>query len=222
MTQLHYRLLVNKFLATNDRGPSAVVLDQFYKNLDLPVPSEPGVVARAIQLGVQEGALGLAEVRDGQVVRESLRFKSPLAFADVTFAPEEVLLSRAEGEALLAHWVVEDAARQPTLVVAPPSEGSSLPTPVVGPVVTLATSGPRPDVTIHRLHLIVTGIPASKIADVNRSIFLPLSNLADGGLTFTLELEVTSTEGIPQPTLEHTIKETIRQIGARIVQEALE
>ena len=32
-------------------------------------------------------------------------------------------------------------------------------------------------------------------------------------------LEVTSHEGIPERTLEHTIKETVHQIGARIVAE---
>ncbi len=48
---------------------------------------------------------------------------------------------------------------------------------------------------------------------------MPLSNLADGSLTFTLELDVSSTEGIPQATLEHKIKEIIRQIGARVVEE---
>jgi hypothetical protein len=46
--------------------------------------------------------------------------------------------------------------------------------------------------------MMVVTLPASKIADVNRGIFLPLSNLADGGLTFTLELDVTSGEGIPR------------------------
>jgi hypothetical protein len=50
-------------------------------------------------------------------------------------------------------------------------------------------------------------------------IFLPLSNLADGGLTFTLELDVTSEEGIPPRVLEQTLKETVRQIGARVVEE---
>jgi hypothetical protein len=78
------------------------------------------------------------------------------------------------------------------------------------------------DATYHRLRLVIADVPASKIADVNRGIFLPLSNLADGGLTFTLEIDVTSAEGIPQRTLAQTIKETVRQIGARVVAEETE
>ncbi len=218
VTQLHYRLLVNKFLATAAQVSSAVVLDQFYKNLDLPVPSETGVVARAIQLGVQDGALGLADVREGQVVRESLRFNSPLTLADVTFAPEEVLLARAQCEALLAQWSVEDAARQPPLVVTPPDEPAGDKETIVPPVKPPAPV-PGKDKVFHRVHLVIADIPASKIADINRGVFIPLSNLVDGGLTFTLELDVSSAEGIPQDTLEHKIKETVRQIGARVVKE---
>ncbi|MBN1920387.1 MAG: ATP-binding protein [Anaerolineae bacterium] len=218
VTQLHYRILVNKFLATVPQVASGAVLDQFYKNLELPVPSETGVVARAIQLGVQEGAVGLADVRDGQVVRESLRYKTAIMLADVTFAPEEVLVARAQCEALLAQWAAEDAARQPTLVITPPDELGEDEVTVVPPVKP-PTPVPGAEKAFHRVHLVIADIPASKIADVNRGVFMPLSNLADGGLTFTLELDVTSTEGIPQATLEHKVKETLRQIGARVVKE---
>jgi hypothetical protein len=65
----------------------------------------------------------------------------------------------------------------------------------------------------------VDGVPAGRIGDVNRGVFLPLSNLVDDGLTFTLELDVTSAEGIPEATLEQKVKETVRQIGARVVRE---
>jgi hypothetical protein len=81
---------------------------------------------------------------------------------------------------------------------------------------------PPQEANYRRVRLVIADIPASKIADVNRGLFLPLSNRADGGLTFTLTLDVHSSEGIPQRTLEHTIKETVRQIGARIVEEETE
>jgi hypothetical protein len=59
-------------------------------------------------------------------------------------------------------------------------------------------------------------IPASRIADVNRGIFMPLSAASDRPLTITLTLEVHSEEGITPATLENKVKETIRQIGARV------
>lgn len=41
-------------------------------------------------------------------------------------------------------------------------------------------------------------------------------------MKFTLEIDVTSDEGIPKATLENKIKETLRQIGARLSDERLE
>ena len=78
---------------------------------------------------------------------------------------------------------------------------------------------PQPETVYHHVRLVIADVPAGKIGDVNRGIFLPLSKRVDGGLRFTLELDVTSAEGIPERTLEQTIKETVRQIGARIEEE---
>ena len=71
------------------------------------------------------------------------------------------------------------------------------------------------------VRLVIADVPASRIADVNRGILMPLIR-AVGDFTFTLEVQVSDEEGISQTTLENTIKETIRQIGARIVDERLE
>ncbi len=74
VTQLHYRTLVNKIMAGNEQVATAVVLDQFYKNTDLPAPAEQEVIARAIQLGVADGAFGLAEFQDGGIVLDTFRY----------------------------------------------------------------------------------------------------------------------------------------------------
>ncbi len=59
------------------------------------------------------------------------------------------------------------------------------------------------------------------IADVNRGILRPITT-AFGHFTFTLTVDVSDPEGISQGTLENTIKETVRQIGARVVEERIE
>ena len=41
-------------------------------------------------------------------------------------------------------------------------------------------------------------------------------------MKFTLEIDVTSEEGVPKATLENKIKETIRQIGAKLEDERLD
>jgi len=230
VTQLHYRMLVNKFMAQNNQVDSAVILDQFYKNPRLPAPSEQGVVARAIQLGVKDGALGLADLRDGQIVRDSFRFKTNIPLGDATFGEGEVLLSKAQCDALQAQWAAKDAkegeggqgaaggAGQTDVAITGIDDtgGSAVRPDIITPL-------PTPSETrYHKLRLVISGVPASRIADVNRGIFLPLSNVVDGSLTFTLELDVTSQEGIAPDTLENKIKETVRQIGAEVREEESE
>jgi len=236
--QLHYRMLVNRLLTGADQVATAVVLDQFYKNPQLPLPASEGVVARAIQLGVQDGALGLAELRDGEPEPESLRFRTPIALDAVDFSPHQVVLTRERAERIVAELEARRAAEQeaagqrtaeeaaraqpqtaPGVVVPFSGDADAVATIRGGAGVPGTTSGISDSAPYHRVRLVIAGVPAGKIADVNRGIFLPLSNLADGGLTFTLELDVTSAEGIPPRVLEHTIKETVRQIGAQVVEE---
>jgi hypothetical protein len=71
------------------------------------------------------------------------------------------------------------------------------------------------------VRLVVADVPVGKIADVNRGVFMPLGQ-ATSGLTFKMEIELTSEEGITESTLENKVKETIRQIGARVVEAATE
>jgi hypothetical protein len=67
---LHYRMIVNRVMAGNEQVAANLILDQFYKNTDFPAPASVEVVARAIQLGVQEGGFGLALATDGELRAE--------------------------------------------------------------------------------------------------------------------------------------------------------
>jgi hypothetical protein len=218
--QLHYRTLVNKMMANNDMVAASVILDQFYKNPDLPAPAKEEVVARAIQLGVKEGALGLAEVRDGEVIAETLRYNVEMPLGAVSFEPGEYLLSRSKAEAIQAELAAEEEPEEPLPVVDVPPPGPEV-TPPGTPSVT-PEPGPTPaEPAIRHLRLVVSGVPASKIADVNRGILLPIS-AAVGDFKFTLEIDISGAEGLTQATLENKIKETVRQIGAHVVEEGLE
>jgi hypothetical protein len=75
--------------------------------------------------------------------------------------------------------------------------------------------------TAQYLVLVISDIPAGKIAGVNRGVLLPLSSLVKD-MKFTLEIDVTSEEGVPKATLENKIKGTIRQIGVWLSDERLE
>ncbi len=225
VTLLHYRTLVNKLMAGNETVATAVILDQFYKNPELPASSAEEVVARAIQLGIKDGALGLTEVRDGEVVPETLRYQANVPLAAVSFEPAMHLVSREACQALLA------AVAPPEQPTEAPGPGVDVPRPA-GPVATPPAPGVRPpqstpgvtppaETRFRRVRLVVAGVPASRIADVNRGILLPISG-AVGDFTFSLEIDVESAEGISPATLETKIKETIRQIGVRVVEEETE
>jgi hypothetical protein len=217
LTTLHYRTVVNKFLASSDQLATGVLLDQFYKNPELPALEEMGVLARAIQMGVEEGAFGLAARQEGEIDPDSLKYRESLPLDAIAFDEDTLLLSSARCEAILESRIPEtqpEPLTQPEGDLRPKGVGTGI--DIIKPPVPAAD---QPAV-YNRLRLVVSGIPASKIADVNRGILLPISRAA-GDFKFTIEIEVTSQDGITQATLENQIKETIRQIGAMVEFEDL-
>lgn len=212
LTQLHYRTIVNKFLGNNDQLPTSVLLDQFYKNPELPALENHGVLARAVQLGVQDGAFGLVASQNSEIIPDSLKYKVNMTLDAIPFDGNTLLLTSAQCEAILAQQkAVEDE------VIISSSSDDGLPEgPITEYAVRSSTSTKPEEPALYlRIHLEVSDIPASKIADVNRGILLPL-NRAVGDFRFKIEIDVSSAEGISQSTLENQIKETIRQIGAKI------
>jgi len=226
VAHLGYRTLSAKFLAENERVATSVVLDQFYKDPGLPAPAEPQVVARAIQLGVQQRAFGLAELRDDEIASDTLKYGVEIPLDAVSFEPGVYLIAREACEALQAHMVFPKEGAEEAEARARERATPTAVTPTVGKE-EAGVATPRPvgvtptEKRFGRVRLVVAGIPASKIADVNRGILLPISR-AVGDFKFTLEIDVSGAEGISQTTLENQVKETIRQIGATLRDEVLE
>ena len=222
---LHYRTLVNKLMVGSEQVATGVILNQFYKNVNLPAPASEEVVARAIQLGVHDGAFGLV-MGEGDVTPHMLRYQETLPLGVISFEPGFALLTRTACEALLAQWHAEEEARRREEEKLPPEGGDET-------TVTDDEQEPGKDqnkdeideeeivekTVYHHVRLVIQDVLASRIADVNRGIFMPLSAAADEPLRFTLTIEVQSEDGITPATLEHKVKETIRQIGARITEE---
>jgi len=219
VTTLHYRMLVNKFIAPNGQIAAAKLLDQFYKDPALPVPASDEVVARAIQLGVQEGALGLVEVREGEIDPQTLRYDEEISLLTISFDEGVHLLSRERCEEIRAQMAMEENG-----VVAvgwAPPEGPPGAPPEPGDEETPEEPEEPREKRYHRVRLVVADVPVGKIADVNRGVFIPLGR-ATSDLTFQMVIEFDSQEGISESTLENTVKETLRQIGARVIEESLE
>jgi hypothetical protein len=214
VTKLHYRMLVNKFIAANGEVSAARVLDQFYKDPKLPVPASEDVVARAIQLGVQEGALGIAEMRDDEIDPQTLRYDEDIPLLTVSFDEGVYLLSSERSEEIRAQIEVEEPAAG--------KEGPAVGVPGVPPTPGEPGKPEKPErpaeKRYHHVRLVVADVPVNKIADVNRGVFMPLGQVTSD-LTFTMEIEFSSEDGVSESTLEQKVKETIRQIGARILEE---
>jgi hypothetical protein len=219
LNQLHYRFILNKFFAENDQIATSVLLDQFYKEPNLPAPASQGVVTRAIQLGIKDGAFGLVEVIEGDIDPETLKYKTQLPMDGISYSSGTFLISKERSEIL---WekiqISEEAAVPETDEGEKPGQVPIPPEPEEEDEV----QPDRPkDTHYQRVRLVVSGIPASKIADVNRGILMPISRSV-GDFEFTVEIDVSSAEGISKSTLENQIKETIRQIGGLVDEEEKE
>ncbi len=233
---LHYRLVLKRIMLKHEQLATSPILEQFYKNTRLPTPVSPDVVTRALQLGIKEGVFGFIRSHDGQqpIRIEQLHYRKELSLSAITFDNGSYLLSQATCEAILAEdnaRQAEEAARQQAEQannVAKTgknfaSDGKKGPDkvpnpspPIISPPIAPVKAKPS---KYKRLRLVVSDIPASRLIDISRGILTPLSNKTDGELKFTLELDVTSQDGISRDMVETKIKETIRQIGARLVEE---
>lgn len=227
--QLHYRMIVNRLMGDHDTVATCTILEQFYKEPSLPVPEEPGVVAQAIQLGVKDGAFGIAQLQNGGIDPETLQYGHEIPLDAVSFEPGFCLVSRAKSEDVLAERAAAKEAEQLSLLGDEPG-GTVIPAPhgvherpIPAGMEQQSAFGTGTALQQHFRHvrLVVSGLPASKIADINRGILMPIS-AALGDFTFALEIDVTGADGISQSTLETRIKETIRQIGAHIEEENVE
>lgn len=222
--QLHYRMVVNKMMGGNEQVPTVAVLDQFYKNMDLPALSEQGVLARAIQLGVQDRALGLVAANGGELDPTTVKFDQTIPLDAVSFDADEYLITGRQAEALLAQIqtsIIDEPPSPPSLPEGGGEDGQRAPTPgvAVGPD---GANGAQPGATSYqRVRLVIDNVSAGRIADVNRGILMPIKSAA-GEFSFTLEIDVACPEGMSQSTLDTKIKETIRQIGAVLREEWVE
>ena len=95
-------------------------------------------------------------------------------------------------------------------VVAPPAAPKAEPAKVEPK----PTPAERPKTT-YRLR---AKVPWQKIADVYRGVIVPLQKQSDD-LELVIEIRAKKSEGIPKDVIERTVRETLRQINAQILEE---
>ena len=266
---LHYRMIIQRFMSDRDELETKTILEQFYKNTELPMLEDENVLRRTIQKAVADGALGLAIIEEGEIDEVSFRYKQTIPPDDITFDENEYVLSKEKVEKLICpqcrRLLINGACpnvcpkcgthliqgRCPKCEVGPgPVErceicGSLLVngkcsnicvecgTHLVDGICpntcrecgTHLVNGVCPKCGVEQekyreVLLRIEDIPATKIADLNRGVLLPISREI-GGFKLTLEIDITNDDGISKETIEKIVKETISQIGARITKEKL-
>ncbi|MBS1253271.1 MAG: hypothetical protein MAG451_02320 [Anaerolineales bacterium] len=200
------RMLSAKFLSNSDTVSLDVLLEQFYKDPGLQVPGDPTVLAQAISQAVQDGTLGLGSGSADDIAPTSVKFNESILPSAIQFHEDVFLLTPERAKALKQDaTVVEPEPPQP----GPGPEPKPGPEPRPGP-----PPPPQPDERVKRLTLRASGISSGRLADLSRGVFLPLSREI-GEFTFTIEVDVSSADGISKRVIEQQVLETLRQLGAQ-------
>lgn len=192
------RHIVEKAFSPDDKEkPLEAVRDAFLQYPNLPVLESEEVLLQAVKKGVQEGSFGVRV--GGKLWFRELPLDS-ISLADcVVVRPEE-------------------AQREKT------PEPTPGPAPSPGGVVTEAggekerEEPAKPPVDIvHRVRLRAR-VPWDKMSDFLKGVLMPL-RLDGATLEVEIQVEAYSDTGIKKTTLDQKVRETLRQIGAEVLED---
>jgi hypothetical protein len=193
LSKLSPKVLLEKtFSKEDERKNTTEIYESFLKYPDLPILENENVLKDTIAQGVQTGTFGLA-------VNGKIRYGESITFPELA---EENQIVRRE----IAQKMKEETLKQPT-----PSIES---TPTIGIPPIASIPGKE---TITKLTL-KAHVPWDKLSDLMRGVFTPL-NQEGAQISLEIKIEAQSPRGISRNTLDLKIKETLNQIGAKIVEE---
>ena len=182
---LHYRFLVNRFLRDREWIETRLIIDQFYKDTNLPIPASQDVIKKTIKNGVADEAFGVGSLEDSGLEEDSVRIES----VEITFGEGEIVVSKALAERLIAERGKEQekiGSEPPEKIKRGGDKGEKEKTPV---------SDVPPEKTgevvkkFKKIRLRVENIPSAKIADISRGVLIPISQEV-GSFKLTLEINI--------------------------------
>jgi len=194
------RHLVEKALSSEQSEKSlSDVYEAFLKYPELPMLASEEVFGRAVRQGVSQGTFG---VRSGG----HLYFREGIG--ELESGPEATLV-RAE---------VARREKEGTEILLPPPGGGEKPSGGRGGGAgTGPEPGPEPEAGIRSVTLHVR-VPWEKMSDFVRGVLMPLHN--DGAsLSVEIKVQAKSESGIKKGTLDQKVDETLRQIGAEVLED---
>jgi len=188
------KVLLEKTLAKDEERKSvAEVWEAFLKFPGLPMLESESVLKNAIVQGVKNGIFGL-------LIDEKIKYQEEISPIDIT---GDAIIVRKD----IAEEIKEEEMEEFEEVKLRPEEVS-----VEEPTPTISIQGPI------RRYSIRAAIPWDKLSDVVRGVFRPLSR-EGAQISLEVKIEAKSEKGINRNTLENIVKETLKQIGANILEE---
>ena len=178
------------FSKEDERKTVDEVWEAFLKFSELPMLEGEHVLINAIIQGVREGRFGL-------LIGDKVRYEE-------TLSPDEIV-----GEAFI---LKKEVARKM-------KEEVSVSTVEKKPFPPTVEKGPEvPPSGIIRKIMLRADVPWDKLSDMVRGVFAPLSR-EGASISLEVRIEAESKQGINRDTIDLKIKETLNQIGAKILEE---
>lgn len=186
-------LLERTFSKEDERKSVAEVWEAFLKYPELPLLDSESVFTNAVIQGVENGTFGL-------LIDDKVRYKDMISSIEVS---EEAFILRKE----IAQQMKEQIEEVPISIGVTPE------------ITTGVTPTPKfpPKGIIRRISLRAV-VPWDKLSELVRGVFSPLSR-EGAQITLEVKIDAQSEQGISRDTLDLKIKETLNQIGAKILEE---
>lgn len=198
------RHLVEKAMSAEEEEKALTdVYEAFLKYPHLPILESEEVFRQAMQQGVREGVFGVRS-------RERLFFREGIGElelgSEATLVRAEAALREKEGtEIPVERFPQRDTEPTPRQI------GDTGPGTGIGP-------GQEPGTGAVKSLALHVRVPWEKMSDFLRGVLMPLHG--DGAsLSVEIKVEATSEAGIKKTTLDQKVDETLRQIGAEVLED---
>ena len=191
------RIIIERtFEKEESEKPYGKIWEAFLSYTHLPILDGEYVFKKALEEGVKSGLLGLS-------VNEQIFFggeKMPSTLEDTIVLRPEVARTK----------IATIEAEVPTVTVTPPITGVTGPPKVEG----------REPTTLRRVQLKLQ-VPWDRMSDLVRGVFMPLSR-EGANITLQMEIDARTEKGMDRKVIDQTVRETLNQIGAKIIEERSE
>jgi len=190
LDKLSPKVLIEKTFSEKDEKKNLVeIWEAFLKYYDLPMLESENVLKNAIIKGVKDGVFGLQ-------INDKVLYQEEVPSLEIN---EDIFILRKE---IAIEKKGEKEKKKEGLEEQPPTGGPT----------------EKPTEEILQRVTIEAEIPWDKLSDLIRGVFMPL-NREGAKISLRMKIEALSEKGISKDTFDLKVRETLRQIGAKIIEE---